>query len=179
MAMVPLPSADRTMICARHTCFCGLLRSRMIDCKRTRSAGVTVMEMPLRITNNRTKSNHQKLSFGLFRQVQSTSALHGVYLGGPVDFAGYFDALQGKSTGTLYVIWRCCSCVRSARLDGQKLTACLCFGTQLGPHPRSAQVVDLAPKIWLDGVPIGAARNPYPERIGTASSMAYDASYGS
>src|ERR1700756_5130678 len=61
MAMVPLPSADRTMIRARHTCFCGLLRSRMIDCKRTRSAGVTVTEIPLRITNNRTKTNLQEL----------------------------------------------------------------------------------------------------------------------
>jgi hypothetical protein len=31
----------------------------MIDCKRTRSAGVKVMEIPLRITNNRTKPNLQ------------------------------------------------------------------------------------------------------------------------
>jgi len=67
MAVVPLPSAVRTMIRARHTCFCRLLRSRMIDCKRTRSAGVTVMEIPLRITNHRTKPNLQKLLFGLFR----------------------------------------------------------------------------------------------------------------
>src|SRR5436190_15379468 len=72
-AVVPSPSAVRTTIRARHTCFCGLLRSRMIDCKRTRSAGVTVMEIPLRITDNRTKSNLQKLFFGLFRQVISTS----------------------------------------------------------------------------------------------------------
>src|SRR6516225_12487703 len=61
MAVVRLSSAVRAMIRARHTCFCGLLRSRMIDCKRTRSAGVTVMEIPLRITNNRTKPNLQKL----------------------------------------------------------------------------------------------------------------------
>jgi predicted RecB family nuclease len=32
----------------------------MIDCKRIRSAGVTVMEIPLRITDNRTKPNVQK-----------------------------------------------------------------------------------------------------------------------
>jgi len=31
------------------------------------------MEIPLRITDNRTKSNLQKLFFGLFRQVISTS----------------------------------------------------------------------------------------------------------
>jgi hypothetical protein len=66
-AVVPSPSTVRTMIRARHTCFCGLLRSRMIDCKRTRSAGVTVMEIPLRIADNRTKPNLQKLLFGLFR----------------------------------------------------------------------------------------------------------------
>src|SRR5437868_397630 len=61
MAVVPLPSAVRTMIRARHTCFCGLLRSRMIDCKRTRSAGVTLMEIPLHITNRRTNPNVQNL----------------------------------------------------------------------------------------------------------------------
>jgi len=33
---------------------------------------VTVMEIPLRITDNRTKPNLQKLLFGLFRQVVST-----------------------------------------------------------------------------------------------------------
>jgi hypothetical protein len=32
----------------------------MIDCKRIRSAGVTVMEIPLRITDHRTKPNVQK-----------------------------------------------------------------------------------------------------------------------
>jgi hypothetical protein len=46
-AVVPTPSADRTMIRARQTCFCALLRSRMIDCKRARSAGVTSMIIPL------------------------------------------------------------------------------------------------------------------------------------
>jgi hypothetical protein len=52
-AAVPAPSAVRTMIRARQTCFCGLLRSRMIDCKRARSSAVTVMEIPLRITDTR------------------------------------------------------------------------------------------------------------------------------
>lgn len=59
-AVVPSLSAVRTMIRARPTCFCGLFRSRMIDCKRIRSAGVTVMEIPLRITDHRTKPNVQK-----------------------------------------------------------------------------------------------------------------------
>src|SRR5215472_10081737 len=39
---------------------------------RTRSSAVTVMEIPLRITDNRTKPNLQKLLFGLFCQVLST-----------------------------------------------------------------------------------------------------------
>ena len=54
--VVPAPSAVRAMIRARQTCFCGLLRSRMIDCKRARSAGVTSMVIPLRMPHNRTPS---------------------------------------------------------------------------------------------------------------------------
>src|ERR1700730_6892417 len=42
----------------------------MIDCKRARSTGVAVMEIALRITDNRTKLNLQK---GPFHQVLSTS----------------------------------------------------------------------------------------------------------
>jgi hypothetical protein len=56
MAVVPAPSADSTMIRDRQTRFCGLLRSRMIDCKRARSADVTSMTIPLRMPNNRTAS---------------------------------------------------------------------------------------------------------------------------
>ena len=48
------------MIRARQTCFCGLLRSRMIDCKRTRSAGVTSMDIPLRMPHNRTTPHRRK-----------------------------------------------------------------------------------------------------------------------
>src|SRR5215472_17077924 len=60
MALVPAPSAVRTMIRARQTCFCGLLRLPMIVSSRTRSSAVTVMEIPLRITDTRTKPNLQK-----------------------------------------------------------------------------------------------------------------------
>src|SRR5262249_50935671 len=72
MAVVPAPSAVRTMIRARQTCFCALLRWRRIVSSRTRSSAVTVLEIPLRITDNRTKPNLQKLLFGLFCQVLST-----------------------------------------------------------------------------------------------------------
>src|SRR6478672_2505426 len=67
------PSALRTMIRARQTCFCALLRLRMIVSSQTRSSAVTVMEIPLRITDSRTTANLQKLLFGLFCQVLSTS----------------------------------------------------------------------------------------------------------
>ena len=55
IALVPWPSADSNTIRARHTCFCELLRSRTIAANRTRSAAVTVIDIPLRITQPRTK----------------------------------------------------------------------------------------------------------------------------
>jgi len=61
IALVPSPSAVRTMIRARQTCFCGLLRSRMIDCKRTRSAGVTSMVIPLHMPHSGTPGAAGKL----------------------------------------------------------------------------------------------------------------------
>ena len=72
IAVVPLPSAVSKTIRARHTCFCGLLRSRTITFNRTRSSGVTAMDIPLRMAQNRTKRNHAESS-GVFRQVVSTS----------------------------------------------------------------------------------------------------------
>jgi hypothetical protein len=56
IAMVPAPSLLNSTIRARQTCFCGLLRSRMIDCNRFRSAGVTSMVIPLRMPQNRMPS---------------------------------------------------------------------------------------------------------------------------
>src|SRR5215472_6762525 len=73
MALGPAPSAVRTMIRARQTRFCGLLRLPMIVSSRTRSSAVTVMEIPLRITDTRTKPNLQKPTFGLFCLVLSTN----------------------------------------------------------------------------------------------------------
>jgi hypothetical protein len=61
IAVVPLPSAVRTMIRARQTCFCGRLRSRMIDCKRARSAGETSTIIPLRMPCTRTTCASGKL----------------------------------------------------------------------------------------------------------------------
>src|SRR6266404_297630 len=75
----------------------------MIDPKRTRSAGVTVMEIPLRITDNRTKSILQKLFFGPFRQTKSTliAALPSSRrVNSWLSFKRLFWAVPGKAGGT-------------------------------------------------------------------------------
>jgi hypothetical protein len=74
--LVPMPSAVSKMIRARQTCFCGLLRSRMIDCKRARSAGVTSMVIPLRMPQHRTAPAIGEPKIGVFCQVLSTSNQH-------------------------------------------------------------------------------------------------------
>jgi hypothetical protein len=66
IAIVPRPSALNRTIRARHTCFYGLLRSPTIDCKRPRSAGVTSMLIPLRMSQNRTADAAGQQQYGLF-----------------------------------------------------------------------------------------------------------------
>ncbi len=61
IAMVPAPSPVSSTIRARQTCFCGLLRSRMIDCKQALSAGVTSMVIPLCMPHNCTNHTIRKL----------------------------------------------------------------------------------------------------------------------
>jgi pimeloyl-ACP methyl ester carboxylesterase len=46
ISAVPQPSAVARMILARHTCFCGALRSATIASSRRRSSGVTLTSMP-------------------------------------------------------------------------------------------------------------------------------------
>jgi Helix-turn-helix domain len=46
ISLVPQPSAVARMIRARHTCFCGALRSRTIASSRARSARVTLTTIP-------------------------------------------------------------------------------------------------------------------------------------
>ena len=49
-AAVPQPSAVARMIRARQTCFCGLLRSATVASSRARSAALTSISIPLRMT---------------------------------------------------------------------------------------------------------------------------------
>jgi hypothetical protein len=46
ISAVPQPSAVARMMVARHTCFCGALRSATIASSRWRSAGVTLTTIP-------------------------------------------------------------------------------------------------------------------------------------
>ncbi len=52
--MVPQPSAVSSTICARQTCFCGLLRSVTMAISAWRSASATSILMALGIRQNRT-----------------------------------------------------------------------------------------------------------------------------
>ena len=49
ISAVPWPSPVMSTICARQTCFCGLLRSDTTASKPSRSAGVTSTVIPVRI----------------------------------------------------------------------------------------------------------------------------------
>jgi hypothetical protein len=54
ISAVPHPSTVARMICARHTCFCRLLRSATTAAKRSRSLALTSMLIPWRIAHHRT-----------------------------------------------------------------------------------------------------------------------------
>src|SRR5215472_999666 len=54
ISAVPQPSAVARMIRARHTCFCGLLRSAITAANRSRSLALTSMLIPSRIEHHRT-----------------------------------------------------------------------------------------------------------------------------
>ena len=49
ISLVPTPSALNRTISARQTCLCGALRSRASTFRRRRSAGLRVMEIPVRM----------------------------------------------------------------------------------------------------------------------------------
>ena len=57
-------SAVRMTIRARQTCFCGLLRSRAVNSSRSRSLGVTVMEIQVRMPQIRTTGSQRESPTG-------------------------------------------------------------------------------------------------------------------
>ena len=75
ISAVPQPSAAARMIRARQTCFCGLLRSATTAANRSRSAVLTSMLIPSRISHHDTQcAQHGILSL---RQTTRTTSLPG------------------------------------------------------------------------------------------------------
>ena len=72
ISLVPTPSADSSTICARQTCFCGLLRSPAIPTGRARSERLRLMEIPVSMPQTRTALLRRESRSGLFRQMLST-----------------------------------------------------------------------------------------------------------
>jgi hypothetical protein len=65
-AFVPKPSAVRSTIRVRQTCFCGLLRSATMASRRRRSAAETETETPMRMPHIRTRPAKRESRSGLF-----------------------------------------------------------------------------------------------------------------
>ncbi len=65
ISLVPTPSALNRTISARQTCLCGALRSRASVAKRRRSAGLRVMQIPVRIRQTRTYRARRGIRPGL------------------------------------------------------------------------------------------------------------------
>lgn len=73
ISLVPIASALSKMISARQACFWAAFRSRTKASSRRRSKADTVMEIPVRIAQNRTRLAKRESQKGLFRQISSTS----------------------------------------------------------------------------------------------------------
>src|ERR1700722_1087629 len=72
ISLVPTPSALNRTISARQTCLCGLLRSRASAFRRRRSAGLRVMEIPVRMRQTRMHSGPRESPPGFKCQTRST-----------------------------------------------------------------------------------------------------------
>src|SRR5208283_110908 len=73
ISLVPTPSALNRTISARQTCLCGALRSRASAFSRRRSAGLRVMEIPVRMRQTRMHPVTWESPPGFKCQTQSTS----------------------------------------------------------------------------------------------------------
>ena len=71
ISLVPTPSALNRTISARQTCLCRLLRSRASAFRRRRSAGLRVMEIPVRVRNS-----HAFASGESPPRIQMSDAIH-------------------------------------------------------------------------------------------------------
>jgi hypothetical protein len=64
ISLVPTPSALRSTMFARQTCFCEALRSLAIASSRRRSGRVT-LEIPVRMRKTRTRADQMESQTGL------------------------------------------------------------------------------------------------------------------
>src|ERR1700749_127974 len=78
ISLVPTPSALNRTISARQTCLCGLLRSRASAFRRRRSAGLRVMEIPVRMRQTRMHSGPGESPPGFKCQTRSTRDEHNI-----------------------------------------------------------------------------------------------------
>jgi hypothetical protein len=69
ISFVPSPSAVKSTISARHTCFWGALRSLASAFKRRRSGRVTVMEIPVRMRQTRMRRSDRESPSGFKCQI--------------------------------------------------------------------------------------------------------------
>src|SRR3977135_98354 len=73
ISLVPTPSALNRTISARQTCLCGVLRFRVSTFRRRRSAGLRVMEIPVRMRQTRMRPVRWESPPGFKCQTRSTS----------------------------------------------------------------------------------------------------------
>jgi hypothetical protein len=74
ISLVPTPSVLNRTISARQTCLCGALRSRASTFKRRRSAGLRVMEIPVRMRQTRMRRVRWESPPGFKCQTRSTGS---------------------------------------------------------------------------------------------------------
>src|ERR1019366_4588891 len=72
ISLVPIPSALKRTISARQTCLCGALRSPASTFRRRRSAGLRVVEIPVRMHQTRMHPVDWESLPGLKCQTRST-----------------------------------------------------------------------------------------------------------
>ena len=65
ISLVPTPSALRSTMFARQTCFCAVLRSLVIASSRWRSGRVILMVIPVRMRKTRTRADQMESLTGL------------------------------------------------------------------------------------------------------------------
>jgi hypothetical protein len=75
ISLVPTPSALNSTISARQTCLCGVLRSRASPFRRRRSAGLRLMEIPVRMRQTRIRRVRWESPPGFKCQTRSTSRM--------------------------------------------------------------------------------------------------------